>query len=99
MPKHDPPMGLPRVHASCDYRRPLRFEDVIEVHLLVREKKDRSLTYEIRFRRIEPGPPEDVAVGKLIVVCVTRDETGQMRATPLPSELMNRIEVAPLDIT
>ncbi len=99
MPKHDPPMGLPRVHASCDYRRPLRFEDVIEVHLLVREKKDRSLTYEIRFRRIEPGPPEDVAVGKLVVVCVTRDETGQMRATPLPSELMNRIEVAPLDIT
>ncbi len=95
MPNQDPPKGLPRVHASCDYRRPLHFEDLVEVHLLVREKKARSLTYEIRFRRIEPGPVEDVAVGKLTVVCVTRDETGHMRAAPLPQEMMDRIDVAP----
>ena len=29
------PLGLPRVHADCDYLKPLRFEDLIEMHLLV----------------------------------------------------------------
>ena len=31
----DPPVGWPRVHASCDYRQPLRFEDEVEIHMLV----------------------------------------------------------------
>jgi acyl-CoA thioester hydrolase len=95
MPHFDPPLGLPRVHASCDYRRPLRFEDVIEMHLLVTEKKARSLSYEIRFRRIEPGPPEEVAVGKLTVVCVSKGADGKMQAVPLPESLASQIEVAP----
>lgn len=93
--KNNPPLGLPRVHASCDYRRPLHFEDVMEIHLFVREKKARSLTYEIRFQRIEPGPVEEVAVGKLTVVCVKRDGNGRMQAVPLPPEMMNQIDVAP----
>ncbi|MSU36949.1 MAG: acyl-CoA thioesterase [Pedosphaera sp.] len=95
MAKRNPPLGLPRVHASCDYRRPLHFEDLMEIHLLVREKKAKSVTYEIQFRRIEPGPVEEVAIGKLTVVCVKRDDDGRMRAAPLPPEMMGRIEVAP----
>lgn len=95
MPNFDPPLGLPRVHASCDYKRPLRFEDVIEMHLLVTEKKARSLSYEIRFRRIEPGPPEEVAVGKLTVVCVSKGADGKLQAVPLPESLASQIEVAP----
>ena len=31
----DPPIGWPRVHAECDYFQPLRFEDEVEIHLLV----------------------------------------------------------------
>ena len=27
MPETDPRLGWPRVHAECDYRKPLRFED------------------------------------------------------------------------
>ncbi len=27
------PVGWPRVHAECDYRHPLRFEDEVEIHL------------------------------------------------------------------
>ena len=45
----------------------------MELHLVVTEKKARTLTYEIRFRRLEPGPAEEVAVGKLVVVCVQKD--------------------------
>jgi acyl-CoA thioester hydrolase len=89
----DPPMGWPRVHAECDYMKPLRFEDVVEVHLLVKEKKNRALTYVFRFYRTN-GEREEVARGSLTVVCVTHED-GAMRAVKIPSELSNQIEVAP----
>ena len=38
MDQFDPPVGWPRVHAECDYVFPLRFEDEVEIHMLVREK-------------------------------------------------------------
>ena len=44
MTQVDPPLGWPRVHAECDYFKPLRFEDLVEVHMLVKEKKSKSLT-------------------------------------------------------
>ncbi len=98
MTQYDPPLGLPRVHASCDYRRPLRFEDLVELQLLVREKKPRAITFEIRFRRLEPGPVETVAIGKLTVVCVAKMADGQLRAVTFPLEIAEQIEVAPPDL-
>ena len=34
----EPPVGWPRVQAQCDFKHPLRFEDEVEVHLLVSAK-------------------------------------------------------------
>src|SRR5580704_13662426 len=48
----DPPVGWPRVHARCDYKSPLRFEDEVEIHLLVSEKKSKALSYIFRFRKL-----------------------------------------------
>jgi acyl-CoA thioester hydrolase len=95
LPGHQPPLGFPRVHASCDYRRPLRFEEVMELHLIVQEKRPRSLTYQVRISRIEPGPPEEVAVGRLVVVCVAKLPDGRMEAVPIPDSLARQIEVMP----
>lgn len=91
----DPPLGLPRVHASCDFKRPLKFEEIVEIHLRVTEKKRRTLSYEIRMTRVEPGPEEEVAVGKLTVVCVRKSAEGKMEAVPFPEDLAALIEVAP----
>jgi YbgC/YbaW family acyl-CoA thioester hydrolase len=96
--KH-PHVGWPRVHASCDYHRPLRFEDVVEIHLLVAEKKSKAITYEIRFRKLDACPSEEVARGRLTVVCVAYDEArGAMKATHIPSEIAAKIEVAPKEL-
>jgi acyl-CoA thioester hydrolase len=87
-------VGWPRVHASCDYKRPLHFEDEVEIHLTVREKKTRSLTYDFRFRKSDG---EEVAVGSLTVVCVTMDvQTGKMRAAPIPDAVDQAVEAAPV---
>src|SRR5882672_1912623 len=56
MDRHDPPVGWPRVHAECDYLQPLRFEDDVEIQMLVCEKKVKSLSYLFRFHRLNPAP-------------------------------------------
>ena len=89
-------VGWPRVHASCDYHQPLRFEDMVEIHLLVLEKKSKAITYQFRFRKLGDGAGKEVARGKLTVVCVGYDEaSGAMRATNIPPEIADRIETAP----
>jgi YbgC/YbaW family acyl-CoA thioester hydrolase len=94
MTQFETPLGWPRVHAACDYKRPLRFEDTVEMHLRVVEKRARSLAFEIRFMRISPGPVEEVALGKLVVVCVQKNPDGTLQAVPLPEAIANQIEVA-----
>jgi len=90
----DPPVGWPRVHASCDYMAPLRFEDEVEIHLLVTGKKSKYLSYEFRFRKIEGTASVEVARGALTVVCV-RHEGNRMKAAIIPSAISDKIEVAP----
>src|SRR5213594_4933640 len=57
----DPPVGWPRVHAECDYKHPLRFEDEVEIRLLVSEKRSKSLSYQFRISKINVSPPVEVA--------------------------------------
>lgn len=92
-------VGWPRVHASCDYHKPLRFEDMVEVHLLVAEKKSKAITYQFVFRKLTGGSGEEVARGRLTVVCVAFDEaTGSMKATAIPQAADERISVAPAEL-
>jgi acyl-CoA thioester hydrolase len=90
----DPPVGWPRVHAQCDYSQPLHFEDEVEIHMRVIEKRSKSLTYEFRFRKLNATPPVQVARGSLTVVCVTH-QSGKMTAATIPKAIADKIEVAP----
>ena len=93
------PIGWPRVHADCDFKHPLRFEDTVEIHLLVREKGERSIGYTVVFRKLNGGSPREVARGTLTVACVTRDKPGgAMRSVPIPAEIAGKIEVAPEEL-
>jgi len=93
----DPPLGWPRVHAECDYQQPLRFEDEVEIHMLVSEKKSKSLKYVFRFRKLNATPPTEVARGSLTVVCVTHQH-GKMSAATIPKIIADKIEVAPKEM-
>jgi acyl-CoA thioester hydrolase len=98
MDQTDPPVGWPRVHAECEYRQPLRFEDELEVHMLVSEKKSKSLTYIFKFRKLNGPAPVDVARGSLTVVCVTKQADGKMSAAHIPKAFADKIEVAPAEL-
>ena len=95
-------IGWPRVHAACDYVKPLRFEDEVEIHLLVRCKKMRSIAYMCVFRKIaKTGSPEiePVARGSMTVVCTTmaNDREG-LKTISIPSGISDKIEESPTDV-
>jgi YbgC/YbaW family acyl-CoA thioester hydrolase len=83
-------IGWPRVQASCDYRKPLYFEDEFTVVLRVTGKTSKSLSYEFIFDKDNI----EVARGSLTVCCVRRDETGEMKATEIPITIADKIGIA-----
>lgn len=92
--------GWARVRAECDYKAPLHYQDLFEVRLRVSEKRSSTLAYDFAFRLMEAadGTPQDVelAIGRLVVVCVERGATGErLRSAPIPEELARLITVAP----
>jgi acyl-CoA thioester hydrolase len=93
-PKTPASVGWPRVHTEADFYAPLRFEDEVEIQLLVAEKKSKALTYAFRLRKLNAPEPYEVARGKITVVCI-KMVGGKMKATNIPKEIADKIEVAP----
>ncbi len=90
---HDLDVGWPRVHSHCDFKKPLKFEDEVEIHLLVSAKTSKSITYQFHFR----VDGTEVARGGFTVVCVRRTEAGEMKSASIPPEIAALIEAAPAD--
>jgi acyl-CoA thioester hydrolase len=59
------PLQFPRVSASCDFLRPVRFEDVVETLLEAPKVGRSSIHYAFEFRH----GGEAVARGRLVAVC------------------------------
>lgn len=88
--------GWPRVSASCDYRAPLRFEEEVEIHLIVAEVRSRSIRYEFIFRKVIDGT--EVARGRIAAVCATVDKTtGKLVPVPIPECIRAAITAAPAE--
>jgi YbgC/YbaW family acyl-CoA thioester hydrolase len=80
-------ISWPRVSVSCEYARPMRFGDRVEIHVQVRRKGVKSMTYDFRFVRGE----EEIARGSMTSVCCEVGDDG-IRAIPIPEEIAGRIE-------
>ncbi|MGI9243471.1 MAG: acyl-CoA thioesterase [Verrucomicrobiales bacterium] len=90
----DDPVGWPRVHASADFRKPLKFEDEFEVELLVAAIGPKTIDYQFQF--FAEGSDELLATGKFTVICVRFDQgEKRMRAVGIPDAIREQIEVAP----
>ena len=94
----DPPVSWPRVHAECDYKRPLCFEDEVEIHLLVSAKNAKALSYIFIFRKLNASPPEEVARGAITAVCVTESPDGRMTSCAIPKFVADKIQAAPVEL-
>ena len=89
-------LSFPRVQAACQFTKPLRFEDEVQVQLFVREKKNKSIAFDFAIHNLSADDPEPAAIGSLTVVCTLRSERdNRMRAVAIPPEMSSRIQEAP----
>lgn len=80
-------IGFPRVSASCDYKRPARFEDLIETLVGVERMGQKSVTYRFEFLR----DGQLLAVGKVTSACCRVLPDNQLQAMDIPADIRQRI--------
>jgi len=83
-------ISFPRVAARCDYQRPVRFEDVLDIEVAVVRLGEKSVTYEFTFTY--EGRP--VASGQTTTVCCRFDGEGKPCAIPIPAWIVQKLEPA-----
>jgi len=88
-------VSWPRVKAECSFKAPLRFEDELDVHLVVREKRARSITYDFRMTD-QNGRLVAIGSTKSACVAVSRDQ-GDMKSIEIPKGINEKIQPAPAD--
>ena len=92
-------IGWPRVNATCEYSHPLKFEDKVEIHLLVKEIQEKSITYQYQFRKIDGDDILAVARGEITTICVQLNaEKGEMESIAIPPQILKKMETAPPEI-
>ena len=88
--------GFPRVSASCDYRKPLRFEEGFTIDVHVSAKTDKSVTYGFTFRKEDENDP--IATGTLKAVYAIKPAgEGKFKAAPLPTKIDQALVVTDIE--
>jgi YbgC/YbaW family acyl-CoA thioester hydrolase len=83
-------IGWPRVAASFDFHRPLRFEDEFEVWLRVAAIANKT----IRYTCLLTSGDTKIATGTLTIACVRKRPNEPMKAIPIPPDIAARFQVA-----
>jgi acyl-CoA thioester hydrolase len=87
----DGEFGFPRVSASFDFHRALRFEQEFDVLLRVTAMTKKTIRYTCLLLDGETK----IATGTLVVACVRRRPNEPMTSTDIPPEIATRLQVAP----
>ncbi len=81
-------IGVPRVAASCEYLRPVRFEDEIEIVVSVKKLGRSSVTYCFEF--FKDGA--EIARGEITAVFCRMEHGAGMKAMEIPAALRGKLE-------
>ena len=84
-------IGWPRIEASFEFHRPLRFEDEFDVHLRIIGKDSRTIRYEGVISKGETR----IATGRIAVRCVSKKPGEQMKSMDIPPEIDALFTIAP----
>lgn len=87
--------GWPRVKVMAEFLRPLRFEDELEIRILLTKISSRSLGYE--FSISKSSDQTIAATGSYTTVCVVHKADGDFRSAHLPEELSKLFKSLPLN--
>ncbi len=83
------PLGFPRRSAACDFQKPARYEDVLDIEVTLTRIGTKSLSYAFTFRL----KGETIATGTISTVCCRIDPTAhRLEAIPIPAGIRARLE-------
>ncbi len=80
--------GFPRVSAKCDYLSPARFEDILNIAVIVEKVGKKSVSYRYEFHCGE----RTVAVGQMTAVYCREKGHGQLESAEIPDELRQHLQ-------
>lgn len=81
-------VGFPRVSAACDYVKPARFEDVLDIEVTLEKVGTKAVTYRFDFSR--GGEP--IATGRVTTVYCRETPGHGLESQEIPAELRARLE-------
>jgi acyl-CoA thioester hydrolase len=86
---HQPESGIgwPRVSASFDYFRTLRFEEEFDVRLRIEAIAAKTIRYVCEITQGD----EKIATGALTIVCVRRQAGEPVKAIEIPQDIVQRL--------
>jgi YbgC/YbaW family acyl-CoA thioester hydrolase len=88
MPWEGQRLGFPRVAASCDFARPVRFLDEIDITVRVQRIGRKSVSYSFEF--FKEGEP--VAKGQISAVCCRILDEHRMESMEIPAGIRALLE-------
>jgi acyl-CoA thioester hydrolase len=80
-------LWFPRVEAFCQYKKPAKFNELLQIEVTVRDLKEKSVKLE--FRVLKEKSETVLAFGYIIAVAADK-ETG--RATGIPVEILKKLK-------
>jgi acyl-CoA thioester hydrolase len=85
--QEDSSAGWPRISASCDFRKALRFEEEIDIAVHITEMTNRTISYAGTITR----DGQRIATGVWRVAPVSRQPDGSMRSAEVPASVADRL--------
>ena len=79
----------PYVSTTCEFKKPARFDDLIQIEIWVKRIGNKSMAFGISFQKQN----EELARGEMQVVCC-KTIGGQPKSQVIPPELRERIATA-----
>lgn len=81
-------IGFPRVSASCDYFKPARFNETLDITVTIDRLGEKSVTYAFEFTR----SGDVLARGKVTSVCCRVSPDHALQAIAIPGSYRLRLE-------
>jgi 4-hydroxybenzoyl-CoA thioesterase/acyl-CoA thioester hydrolase len=84
----DGQLGWPRVSASCDFQGAVKFEDVLDIELMIARLGEKSVTYQ--FTVDHQG--RRIAEGRIVAVCCRMSHGEPMRSIAIPPVIVEKLK-------
>lgn len=80
-------LWFPRAEASCQYKKPTRYSDLLVIEVSVEELKEKSV--KLGFKVVNEKTDDLLAFGHLVIVAADK-QTG--RATRIPVDIVDKLK-------